>query len=114
MKKLTTLFGVLFCASIFLTSCSSEDKSNEENKVVDTPVSDAKKAAECTCDMMELMNKAMENPEDAADLEKDANKLEKKCESLMDELEKKYEDEESDEAKEFAEAFKKELEDCGY
>ena len=99
-----TILGVFLFASLVLTSCGG-------------PEADAKKAAECMCDGLKLVEKMADAKSDAdklKDLEEESKKLEEKCEPLMDELDKKYVDEESDEAKEFAEAFEKELEDCGY
>lgn len=98
MKKLTTILGAFFFASIILTSCGG-------------PESDAKKAAECTCEMMKLMGKAMEDPTNE-DLEKDAEKLEKKCEKIVEEMDGKYEDKDSEDTKKFEEALEKEMDKC--
>ena len=94
MKKLTTLFGLLFCASLFLTSCSSEEKSKEENKVVDTAESDAKKLIDCLCD-------AYENKDE---------KAVKKCEEIATKHENKYKGTDDEEA--YMLAAEKAAEDC--
>ena len=93
-----TILGVFFFASIILTSCGG-------------PEADAKKSAECACEMFELMAKAMEDPTNE-DLVKDAEELEKKCEKIVEEMDGKYEDKDSEDTKKFEEALEKEMEKC--
>jgi len=98
MKKLMTILGVFLFASIILTSCGG-------------PEADAKKAAECMCDVKELMMKTMEDPTNE-DLVKDAEELEKKCEKIGEEMDGKYEDTESEDTKKYLEALKEEMKKC--
>ena len=93
-----TILGAFFFASIILTSCGG-------------PEADAKKSAECACEMFELMAKAMEDPTNE-DLVKDAEELEKKCEKIVEEMDGKYEDKDSEDTKKFEEALEKEMEKC--
>ena len=82
MKKLTTLFGLLFCASVVLTSCGGAE-------------ADAIKYGECLCDAY--------NSEDEKKLEK--------CEEMNKKHQDKYEGNEEDEDA-YNKAFDKALEDC--
>ena len=118
MKKLMTILGVFFCASILLVSCGSEDKS--EDKVVVTPESEAKKMAEeCFCSFSELskkMDKSMGDEGEMEKLQKEGEELEEKCEKMGESLEAKYgtpdEPKDSDDAKKFWEAFEEDMKKC--
>ena len=110
MKKLILILGAFLCVSLLLVSCGNEDDKKKE-KVVDTPESDAKKSAECVCEAMDLMAKAMEDPTNE-DLQKDSEKLEKKCKEIGEEMEGKYEDQDSEDTKKYLEALEKEMENC--
>ena len=61
--------------------------------------------------MFELMAKAMEDPTNE-DLAKDAEKLEEKCEKIGKEMEDKYKDKDSEDAKKYLEVLKTEMEKC--
>ena len=85
MKKLTTLFGLLFCASIVLTSCGGSAD----------PEADAKKYVDCMCDAAENMD------QDAI----------VKCTETSAEHIEKYKDNEDD-MKTYTEAVMKAAQDC--
>ena len=85
MKKLTTLFGLLFCASIVLTSCGGNAD----------PEADAKKMVDCMCDAVENMD------QDAI----------AKCSEMSTEHTEKYKDNEDD-MKAYTEAGIKAMADC--
>ena len=89
-----TILGTILCVSILLVSCSNEDKSKEENKVVVTPESDAKKLIDCLCD-------AYQNKDEEAV---------KKCEEISIKHEKKYKNTDDEEA--YMQAAEKAAEDC--
>tara|TARA_Y100001954_G_C15800033_1_gene599573 strand:- start:1810 stop:2133 length:324 start_codon:yes stop_codon:yes gene_type:complete len=106
MKKLMTILGVFFFASIILTSCGG-------------PEADAKKAAECFCDGLKLAAEIAEAADDAdklEDLKKDSEKLEKKCEKIGEDLEEKYGDmmspKDDEDSKKFWETMEAEMEKC--
>ena len=82
MKKLTTLFGLLFCASIILTSCGG-------------PEADAEKFVDCVCDAAES---------------KDEDAL-AKCMEMAEEHETKYKDNEDDTSA-YEKAMIKAMADC--
>tara|TARA_B100000963_G_scaffold143094_1_gene124584 strand:- start:6400 stop:6690 length:291 start_codon:yes stop_codon:yes gene_type:complete len=85
MKKLTTLLGLLFCASIVLTSCGGNAD----------PEADAKKYVDCMCDAAENMD------QDAI----------VKCTEMSAEHMKKYKDNEDD-MKTYTEAGMEAIKDC--
>ncbi len=85
MKKLTTLLGLLFCASIVLTSCGGNAD----------PEADAKKYVDCMCDAAENMD------QDAI----------VKCTETSAEHIEKYKDNEDD-MKTYTEAVMKAAKDC--
>ena len=96
MKKLMTVFSMLFIASFVLVSCGS------------TPEGEAKKMAEMWCEMQELTEKYYAGDES---VEPELDKLSERMENLGKELEKKWgEDLEAQEK--FQKAFEKALEDC--
>ena len=112
MKKLMTILGAFLCVSILLVSCGNED--NKKKKEVITPESEAKKYVdECMCAGMDLMSKAMGDPNNE-DLQKEVEELEVKCEKLQESMESKYgnpdDPKDGDDAKKFWEAFKVEVE----
>ena len=90
MKKLMTIFGAFFFASVVLTSCGGGVEA------------DAKKLCDLLCDTKELAEKAASDPTNT-DLISDAEKLT----AEMDELKDKYKDDEDGKK-----AVKKALEDC--
>ena len=96
-----TILGVFFFASIILTSCGG-------------PEADAKKSAECICDIAEIGKKMMEAKDESEveDLTKDLEKLEEKCKEIGEDLKDKYKDEESEDAKKYLEALDKEMKNC--
>ncbi len=83
MKKLTTLFGLLFCASVVLTSCGGAE-------------ADGIKYGECLCDAYNS---------------DDAEKAEEECEEMYKKHVDKYEGNEEDE-KAYEKGFEKAEEDC--
>ncbi len=89
MKKLTTLFGLLFCASIVLTSCGSDaDPEADAKKMVDcmfdaTKNMDQDAIAKCTEMMNDNLEKYKDNEEDMAAYSEAGIKAMKDCDSMM-------------------------------
>jgi hypothetical protein len=96
MRKVTTIFGAIFFASIILTSCGGGSYE-----------SDAKKVAELQCKAQKLMQKATFGD---MSLMEESTRLASKAETLAKEMEGKYTSD-SDKRK-FAEALLKEMGNC--
>jgi hypothetical protein len=96
MKNSMTVFGAILIASFSFTSCGGNSIQG-----------DAKKVAELQCKAVKLMQKAATG--DTSVME-ESTKLTTEAASLAKEMEGKYTSE--SDAKEFAEALSKEMEDC--
>jgi carbamate kinase len=81
MKKLMTILGAFFFASVVLTSCGGGVEA------------DAEKTCEMMCEGMDLMTKAMADPTNA-DLLTEATEYAEEAEKFGKEMEEKYEDDE--------------------
>ena len=89
MKKLMAILAAFMFAAVVFTSCGS-------------PEADAKKMIKCSCEYFELYGKAIESGEEA-DMEA-ADAQEVKCNKLAGEMDEKYKDEDSDDAKAYNKA----------
>ena len=81
MKKLMTIFGAFFFASIVLTSCGGGVEA------------DAEKTCEMMCEGMDLMQKAMADPTNT-DLLAEATEYAEEADKFGEEMEEKYKDDE--------------------
>ena len=81
MKKLMTILGAFFFASVVLTSCGGGVEA------------DAEKTCEMMCEGMDLMTKAMADPTNA-DLLTEATEYAEEAEKFGKEMEEKYKDDE--------------------
>ena len=139
MKKLTKIFGILFCVSVIFTSCNKDkkdEKQNNDTKPKTEIEKDASTMADIICEMATTTTEAMkmaENFEAMGDnvdfqdekilkmiedfeaIETKLEELENDMETFSQEMTEKYEGTEDDnikKAKEFVTAFTKYAEKC--
>ncbi len=99
MKKLMTIFGAMFIASVILTSCGGGSIQ-----------SDAKKVAELECKAQKLMQKATSYDTYDMSVMEESTKLASEAANLSKEMEGKYTSD--SDKKKFAEALLKEMGNC--